>query len=192
MIDDLQGLIESYKENPDREYPISTTPVGILRLSGSYKNPLTGKSFRWDTKEEPGKGPQQVVGPSQRTYSLTGVTYPVLGTILFGTERLRNMIPAYAPVDGIIIGLRSDLDGQRLESGTPVLVVRHRITADEVIAEILQEELEVYTALVGGAKYHLHPDLRARLDEKGVKAVEIRPGEPMLIKLQMKQEEIIQ
>lgn len=157
----LTMLLQKLKTNPYKIYPVFT--------------PHTGKILEIKVKEG-----QEVQGPS-------GKWLEKPGTPLFILEREKNPKLIRANYNGQAIGLRTDLLNKFVEAGEKILEIRHPLTQEEVIAEILLSALYIIYA-PETARYILTPELSRRIEKEGLGKTSVKEGEELLIMTFMKRE----
>jgi len=109
------------------------------------------------------------------------------GTLLLELTRERNKKPLHAPENGEVVDVRSELEGQFVEAGTPLMTVRHYLSRKEVIDLILQKALFLFRA-PERAKYYFVPELDQKLKVSGKRSVKVTDGMEMFIVSRMKRE----
>ena len=78
------------------------------------------------------------------------------GTQLATLERERNPKPICTPEKGEISELHSELEGCFVEAGTPLAVLRHMLTREEVQRAILQKALHLHYTGPDGVIYAVY------------------------------------
>ena len=157
----ISALLDEIKASPYREIVIST--------------PHTGKVTFSDIKQG-----DKVVGPQ-------GQWKEKPGTLIATLERERNPKPICAPEKGEVSIVHSNLEGQFVEAGTPLAVLRHMLTKDEVQGIILQKTLHLFRA-PERAKYYFTPDVDKKIRAADAQSVAVRDGMELLIMSRMKRE----
>ncbi len=157
----LTELLQELKQNPYKLYPVYT--------------PHTGKILEFLVKEG-----DAVRGP-------TGTWLEKPGTPLFVLEREKNPKIIRASHNGIVQDLRLDLVNKFVEAGEQVLTIRHPLSQEEVISEILLSALLIVRA-PETARYILSPDLAKKLEKEGLGKVRVKTGDELLIMTFMKRE----
>ncbi len=158
---EINKLLQQLRANPYRYHVVTTPHTGYLRA--------------FLVKEG-----DKVIGPR-------GKWLEKPGTKLFVLERERNEKIIRAPLEGEVYKIYQNLLGKFVEAYQPVVEIRHALTQEEIIAEILQRTLHIVRA-PEKARYFLTPQLAQRLEKKGLGQVLIHPGEEMLIMSFMKRE----
>ena len=102
-------------------------------------------------------------------------------------ERERNPKPICATEKGIIDSIHSDLEGQFVEAGTPLMVIRHMLTKEEVEYLILKKTLHLFLA-PERAKYYFTPEVDKKIRAADAHSVMVRDGMELLIMSRMKRE----
>ena len=157
----ISELLEEIKASPYREITVRTPHTGRVTFAGL----------------QPG---QEVLGPQ-------GQWKERPGTLLATLERERNPKPICATEKGIIDGIRSDLEGQYVEAGTPLMVIRHMLTKDEVEYLILKKTLHLFLA-PERAKYYFTPEVDKKIRAADAHSVVVRDGMELMIMSRMKRE----
>jgi len=156
----LTQLLQSFKLNPYKIYPVLT--------------PHTGKILEFKVKEG-----DEVKGPS-------GKWLEKPGSPLFILEREKNPKIIRANYDGIVQNLRIELLNRFVEAGEKILEIRHPLTLEEVISEVLLKALYIIKA-PETARYLLSPEITKRIEKEKGKVL-VREGEELLIMTFMKRE----
>lgn len=116
-----------------------------------------------------------------------GVWMEKPGTLLLELTRERNKKPLHSPENGEIMEVRSEVEGQFVEAGAPLMTIRHFLSRKEVIDLILQKALYLFNA-PERAKYYFVPELDQKLKVSGKRSVKVRDGMEMFIVSRMKRE----
>lgn len=109
------------------------------------------------------------------------------GTLIATLERERNPKPIHAPEKGELVLLHTELEGQFVESGTPLAVMRHLLTRSEVERSILQKTLFLFRA-PERAKYYFTPEVDKKIRASDAHSVVVRGGMELMIMSRMKRE----
>lgn len=109
------------------------------------------------------------------------------GTLLATITRERNAKPLHAPVSGEVAVIHLERGGTFVEAGTPLVVLRHYLTKDEVVAAILKRVLHLFAA-PERAKYYFIPSVDIKVKAGGCRSVTVRPGMELFIVSRMKRE----
>lgn len=158
---DISALLDEIKAAPFREIVIATPHCG--RVSFASLQPgdsVVGPQGQW--KEKPGSH---------------------LATL----EREHNPKPICAPEKGEISLLHTELEGRFVEAGTPLAVLRHKLTREEVQRLILQKALHLFCA-PERAKYYFIPEVDKKIRAADAHSVTVRDGMELLIMSRMKRE----
>jgi biotin carboxyl carrier protein len=158
---DISKLLDEIKSSPYREITITAPHTGKIAFAGI----------------EPG---DQVRGPQ-------GPWKEMPGTKLCTLERERNPKPVRAPENGEICRVHKELDGCFVEAGTPLAVLRHMLTRDEVQRIILQKTLYLFPA-PERAKYYFTPEADKKIRASDARSVTVRDGMELFIMSRMKRE----
>jgi acetyl/propionyl-CoA carboxylase alpha subunit len=123
---------------------------------------------------------QEVVAPS-------GEWLQIPGTPLYEINRERNPRVIPAQVNGVIAEINAALDGQFVEAGEKIMVIKHPLKKKEIIENILKEVLSLFPA-PESAKYFFAMDIQSRIDKKGARSVTIETGDEILTMSLMKRD----
>lgn len=157
----ISTLLDEIKASPYREITIRAPHTGQVSFASVTTGEIVfGPQGQW--KEKP-------------------------GTLLATIEREHNPKPIYAPEKGEINRLHIELEGCFVESGTPLAVVRHKLTSAEVQEIILQKTLYLFTA-PERAKYYFTPDVDKKIRASDAHSVVVREGMELFIMSRMKRE----
>ncbi|MDO5483403.1 MAG: biotin attachment protein [Desulfovibrionaceae bacterium] len=158
---DISALLDEIKASPYREIVIATPHTGRLTFSELRPGDMVvGPQGQW--KEKPGSR---------------------LATL----ERERNPKPICSPEKGEISHLHTELEGQFVEAGTPLAVLRHKLTREEVLRLILKKALHLFCA-PERAKYYFTPEVDKKIRASDAHSVAVRDGMELLIMSRMKRE----
>lgn len=158
---DISALLEEIKAAPYRDIVITAPHSGRITFSGARQGEQAfGPQGRW--KEKP-------------------------GTLIATLERERNPKPIYAPEKGEISSLHTELEGQFVESGMPLAVLRHLLTRQEVETIILKKALHLFLA-PERAKYYFTPEVDSKIRASDAHSVGVRDGMDIMIMSRMKRE----
>ncbi|XPV74991.1 MAG: biotin/lipoyl-containing protein [Desulfovibrio sp.] len=157
----IKELLDEVKASPYREIKICAPHTGVV----SFKEVASG-----DT----------VVGPSGKWKEKSG-------TILAQITRENNTKPLFATEKGIVEKVFTELEGQFVEAGEVLLVLKHYLTRNEVIELILQKALHLFHA-PERAKYYFAPDIDQKLKVANKQSVKVHDGKELFIVSRMKRE----
>ncbi|MHC1711765.1 MAG: biotin attachment protein [Solidesulfovibrio sp.] len=158
---DVKALLENIKAAPYEEIVVTAPHTGLVRFAAV--EPAT-----------------RVVGPS-------GAYMEKTGTLLARLTRENNEKPLYAEVKGVVGQVRRELEGTFVEAGTPLMIIRHFLSKDEVIEAILQKVLYLFCA-PERAKYYFIPSVDKKIKASGPRSVTVKPGMELFIVSRMKRE----
>ncbi len=158
---DVAGLLEKLKASPYEECTIYAPHTGVVSFA--------------DIKLD-----QKVIGP-------TGTWKEVPGTLLATLTRERNDKPIIADVKGDICKIYDEYDGAFVEAGTPLMVLRHFLSKDEVLQILLKEALHLFLA-PERAKYYFVPQIDTKVKTSGSSSVTVTEGMELFIMSRMKRE----
>ncbi len=158
---DVTNLLEEIKASPYEEMIIAAPHTGLVTF-GALKigDKVNGPSGTW--KEKP-------------------------GTLLATLDRERNPKPITASQKGEVSALFSELEGQFVQAGTPLVTIRHYRSRDEVLQIILQKALHLFTA-PERAKYYFIPQIDTKVKVSGCRSVSVYEGMELFIISRMKRE----
>ncbi|MEG2172307.1 MAG: biotin attachment protein [Desulfovibrionaceae bacterium] len=158
---DVTTLLDEIKSSPYEEIQICSPHTGRVSFAALQQgDAVHGPQGTW--KEKP-------------------------GTLLVTIDRERNPKPLSAPQKGEVSLLHSELEGCFVESGTPLVTLRHFLSRDEVTAIILKRALHVFVA-PERAKYYFTPDVDKKVRASGSRAVTVSEGMELFIMSRMKRE----
>lgn len=157
----VSNILEEVKQNPYREILVSAPHTGVVTFeSVTSGDAVHGPEGQW--KEKP-------------------------GTKLATLTRERNPKPIYAPEKGIIDKVHTEYENSFVESGCPLVTIRHHLTRDEVESIILKKTLFLFRA-PERAKYYFIPEVAAKLRASDFGSVLIHNGQELFIMSRMKRE----
>lgn len=158
---DVPALLEEIKSSPYRDIVIRAPHTGRVTFAGARKGDrVFGPSGQW--KEKP-------------------------GTVLAVLERERNPKPICSPEKGELSEVFLALEGTFVHAGTPLAVLRHMLTREEVQALILKKTLYLFCA-PERAKYYFTPEVDKKIRASDAHSVSVRDGMEILIMSRMKRE----
>lgn len=157
----VKELLEEIKASPYEEIVIRTPHTGVVQFVGlASGDRVTGPTGKWSEKP---------------------------GTLLAHLTREKNKKAICATQKGVVTDIRAGLEGQFVESGEPLLTIRHFLSKEEVIARILKKALHLFCA-PERAKYYFVPEIDAKIKAGGEQSVKVRDGLEMFIVSRMKRE----
>ena len=158
---DISKLLEEIKQSPYDEITVYAPHSGVLTFTDVKEgDKVMGRSGAWQEKP---------------------------GTQLAVLERERNPRPVECQDKGEIKQIYRELNGKFVEAGTPIAVIRHFLSKDEVLRIILKQALYLFAA-PERAKYYFAPDADKKIRASGHKAVHVKEGMELLIMSRMKRE----
>ncbi|MBO4313240.1 MAG: biotin attachment protein, partial [Desulfovibrio sp.] len=105
-MENIAELLETLKTAPYADVEVRAPHCGIIAFAEIAEgDPVSGPSGKWQE-------------------------YP--GTVLAAITRERNERKLFAGVKGTVLRLHKELDGQFVEAGTVLAVLRHPLTKEEV------------------------------------------------------------
>lgn len=158
---DISHILESLKAEPYTEMEIIAPHTGVVNFSSL-------------------KAGDRVSGPAGQWKEIPGAT---IATI----TRERNPKPVLAREKGIIQALRAELEGQFVQAGTSLAVVRHYLSRQEVMRILLRKSLSLFNA-PERAKYYFVPDVDKKVKISGPRTVTVTDGMELFIASRMKRE----
>lgn len=157
----LNLILQKFKANPYKIYPIVTPHTGYIKefkiKEGDF---VKGPSGKW--LEKP-------------------------GSPLFVLERERNQKIIRAKISGIVQKLRTELLNKFVEAEEVILEIKHPLSQEEIISEILLSALYIIKA-PETARYILSPTIASKLEKEGLGKVKVKKGDEILIMAFMKRE----
>ena len=158
---DISKLLEEIKQSPYDEITVYAPHSGVLTFTDVKEgDKVMGRSGAWQEKP---------------------------GTKLAVLERERNPRPVECQDKGEIKQIYRELNGKFVEAGTPIAVIRHFLSKEEVLRIILKQALYLFAA-PERAKYYFAPDADKKIRASGHKAVHVKEGMDLLIMSRMKRE----
>lgn len=157
---DFDEILNQYRTDPYGYVDIHTIHTGQIR-------------FRIKDGEE-------VKGPS-------GQWHHIRGTKLYVLHREGNNKPIFSSASGVVSSIRSDLEGQFVESGEKVITIRYPLKKREIIESILRRVLEPFQA-PERAKYFFSLDVQSRIEKFGQRSVQVKSGDEILTMSLMKRD----
>lgn len=161
LVIDVKALLENIKAAPYEEIVVTTPHTGTVRFAD--------------------------VAPGSRVVGISGTYDEKPGTLLAKLTREHNDKPLFADAKGVVGEVRRELEGRFVEAGTPLLVIRHFLSKDEVIAAILKKVLHLFDA-PERAKYYFIPSVDKKIKASGPRSVTVKPGMELFIVSRMKRE----
>ncbi|MDN5379813.1 hypothetical protein [Thermodesulfobacterium sp.] len=157
----LNVILQKFKANPYKIFKVNTIHTGYIReFLVKEGDEVKGPSGKW--LEKP-------------------------GTPLFVLEREKNLKTIRAHINGWVQNLRTDLLNRFVEAEETILEIKHPLSQQEIISEILLSALYLVKA-PETAKYVLSPGLAAKIEKEGLHKVKIKKGDELLIMTFMKRE----
>lgn len=157
----LDLILQKLKTNPYKIYSVLTPHTGYIKEFKVKEGDIVkGPSGKW--LEKP-------------------------GTPLFILEREKNQKVIRAKTNGIVQRLRIELLNKFVEAEEVVLEIKHPLSQEEIISEILLSALYIVRA-PETARYILSPSLTSKLEKLGLGKVKVKKGEEILIMAFMKRE----
>lgn len=117
----------------------------------------------------------------------SGEWLQIPGTSLYEINRERNPKMVAAQINGSVMDIHSELDGQFVEAGEKLMTIRHPLKKKEIIEAILKDVLYLFPA-PESAKYFFSLDVQSRIDKKGARSVTIENGDEIITMSLMKRD----
>lgn len=134
-----------------------------------------------------GKVQFKVAGQGTRVYAPSGTWKEKPGTLLATLERERNPRPITCTRKGEVQAVNTHLDNSFVEAGTPLMVLRHFYTKEEVTQAILKKVLFLFPA-PERAKYLFAPEVDKKVKVSGCQSIKVKEGMELFIVSRMKRE----
>ena len=122
-----------------------------------------------------------------RVNGFSGTWKEIPGTHIATITREKNPRKVLANERGVLQKVYRELDGAFVEAGTPLAVIRHYLTRQEVVSRLLKESLYAFCA-PERAKYYFTPDIDTKVKMLGCRTVTIHDGMELFIVSRMKRE----
>jgi len=160
-VQDVKAILEEIKASPFEEVEVLAPHCGTVRFKDVTKGTrVLGPSGKW--REKP-------------------------GTLLATLERERNPRPITCHRKGVVEVVHTHLDGKFVESGAPLMVLRHFLTKEEVTQAILKKVLHLFAA-PERAKYYFAPEADKKVKATGCQTLKVKDGMDLFIVSRMKRE----
>ncbi len=157
----VKELLSELKASPYKYLEIRATHTGVVDFADiKMGDKVQGASGTWKEKK---------------------------GTLLATLTRESNKKSICAPEKSEITEISTHLQGQFVEAGELLLVLRHYLSKDEVIEQILKKALSLFYA-PERAKYYFIPEIDTKLKLGGKRHVQVKDGMDMFIMSRMKRE----
>ncbi len=155
----ISELLESVKAAPYADVEVRAPHCGVIAFAEiAEDDPVSGPSGKW-------------------------LEFP--GTVVAVITRERNERRIYAGIKGTVLKLHKELEGQFVEAGTVLAVMRHPLTKEEVSDRFLLAALHVVRA-PERAKYYFAPEIEKKLRMPG--GVRVSEGMELFTVTKMKRE----
>jgi hypothetical protein len=160
-VQDVKAILEEIKASPYEEVEVIAPHTGVVEFKVTEEGTkVLAPSGTW--KEKP-------------------------GTLLVTLGRERNSKPIHCSRKGEVQKIHAHLNGKFVEAGTPLMVLRHFFTKDEVTQLILKKVLFLFPA-PERAKYYFVPDTDKKVKVTGCQSIKVRDGMDLFIVSRMKRE----
>jgi hypothetical protein len=160
-VQDVKAILEEIKASPYEEVEILAPHTGKVQF--------------------------KVAGQGTKVFAPSGTWKEKPGTMLAMLERERNPRAITCSRKGEVQTVHTHLDNTFVEAGTPLMVLRHFYTKDEVTQAILKKVLFLFTA-PERAKYLFTPDVDKKVKVSGCQSVKVKEGMELFIVSRMKRE----
>jgi len=160
-VQDVKAILEEIKASPFEEVEVIAPHCGVVEFK------VAGEGAK-------------VIGPS-------GTWKEKPGTLLATITRERNPKPIHCTRKGEVQKIHAQLNGKFVEAGTPLMVLRHFFTKDEVTQQILKKVLFLFPA-PERAKYYFAPEVDKKVKASGCQSVKVKDGMDLFIVSRMKRE----
>ncbi len=127
------------------------------------------------------------VQEGEKVFPPMGQWNEIPGTHIATITRERNPRKIVATERGIIQNIYRELEGNFVEAGTPLALVRHYLTRQEVVSRLLLESLHTFCA-PERARYYFSPDVDKKVKILGCRTVSVQEGMELFIVSRMKRE----
>jgi len=158
---DVTKLLEEIKASPYKEVEILAPHTGMIEFAA--------------------------VEPGTKVAGSMGVWKEKPGTLLATIERERNKKNICSPLKGEVASLKTELNKTFVSAGTHLATLRHYLSKDEVLEEILKQALYLFRA-PERAKYYFVPEIDKKIKASGPRSITARDGMEMFIMSRMKRE----
>ncbi|MBI4803932.1 MAG: biotin attachment protein [Desulfovibrio sp.] len=158
---DVKAILEEIKASPYEEVEVIAPHTGVVEFKVTEEGTkVQAPSGTW--KEKP-------------------------GTLLVTLGRERNAKPIHCSRKGEVQKIHAHLNGKFVEAGTPLMVLRHFFTKDEVTQLILKKVLFLFPA-PERAKYYFVPETDKKVKVTGCQSIKVKDGMDLFIVSRMKRE----
>ena len=157
---DFDEIFSKYRSDPYDYVDVCATHTGVVNFLARQDSDISAVSGEWNH---------------------------IPGTSLYEIERERNTKTITAETNGTISAINDDLNGRFVEAGEKLMTIRHPLKKKEIIENILQDVLFLFTA-PERAKYFFSLDIQSHIDKKGAQGISIQPGDEIIIMSLMKRD----
>ena len=158
---DVKAILEEIKASPYEEVAVLAPHCGVVQF--------------------------KVEGGGTRVLAPSGTWKEKSGTVLATLERERNSKNISCTRKGEVETVHTHLNGTFVEAGTPLLVLRHFLTKEEVTQSILKKVLFLFNA-PERAKYYFAPEADKKIKASGPQSMRVKDGMDLFIVSRMKRE----
>ena len=161
---DVKAILEQFKASPYEEVEITAPHTGVVEF--------------------------KISEPGAKVQAQTGTWKEKPGTLLATITRERNTRNIHCARKGEVQSIYSELHGTFVEAGTPLLVLRHFFSKDEVTQRILKKVLHLFNA-PERAKYYFAPETDKKVKVSGCQCIRVKDGMDLFIVSRMKREKTL-
>ncbi len=159
----LNDLLRKYKSHPYEDHIICSPHTGVISFKVDEGQKVSGPSGQWLHKP---------------------------GTVLYILEREKNPKRITSKFSGVVAELKKELEGQFVQAGQELMIIRHRLNKDEIIDRILREVLHIFPA-PQRARYYFTPEVSSIIEKGEAKALTVKPGDEIIIMSLMKRDSLL-
>jgi len=160
-VQDVKAILEEIKASPFEEVEVLAPHTGVVEF--------------------------KVAGQGTTVLAASGTWKEKPGTLLATLVRERAAKPIHCTRKGEVQTVHAHLNGKFVEAGTPLMVLRHFFTKDEVTQLILKKVLFLFNA-PERAKYYFTPDTDKKVKVSGCQSIKVKDGMDLFIVSRMKRE----
>lgn len=158
---DVKAILEEIKASPYEEVEVLAPHTGVVEF--------------------------KVSGQGTKVLAASGTWREKPGTLLATLVRERNARNIHCTRKGEVQTVHAHLNGKFVEAGTPLMVLRHFFTKDEVTQLILKKVLFLFNA-PERAKYYFAAETDKKVKVSGCQSIKVKDGMDLFIVSRMKRE----
>ncbi len=159
----LNDLLRKYKSHPYEDHKICSPHTGVVSFQVEEGQTVKGPSGQWLHKP---------------------------GTTLYILEREKNPKRITSKFNGVVAELKREFEGQFVQAGQELMIIRHRLNKDEIIDKILREVLYIFPA-PQRARYYFTPEVSSIIEKGEAKALTVKAGDEIIIMSLMKRDSLL-